>query len=641
MKKFESNFCMSEFKLAIGILALLVVFVIAWSTWSLRNGRHFGRHGFRLSAATTKPPAGPIRVNDKMLHPYWGNCNQCHITTDTPTKSVSNVFAGPPISIKIPQPHDYWGNCNLCHQVTDGFQPVTKGKAVLAAAATPAGAPPPIAANAKLTHADWGPCSNCHTITPALAAAVTAAGAPPPIAANAKLTHADWGPCSNCHTITPAGAAAQPVAFEQLSAASLGLKLQAVTASQMQQLGLISEDGLLVLAVTPGSIADQAGLQVGDEMIRIDKKRLEKISDFVAALAEAKPGKDLQVNLYRGRSSRNLFLMIPKNLPANIKVAAAAVPLTQNQIETMAEQLGVPKTAQAVQQALAAQQNAKVVAAAVPLTQNQIETMAEQLGVPKTAQAVQQALAAQKNAKVVAAAVPLTQNQIETQAEQLGVPKTAQAVQQALAAQQNAKVVATAPIVMGMGIGSGTNSQMQLINNPTFPIGIGSGANNQMQMINNPTFPIGIGSGANNQMQLINTPTQGLVAVAVNHASLNSAVHTQFGSSPYFILFDRTQNTYRIVGNPNFNDANGQDVQTAQYLGDLGVQNVIAGTLTAASFRTLASLRITPYTGVTGTASSVLAMFNAGKMLPTAQPPVTVAPKTPKTLAAKPKAGIL
>ncbi len=628
MKKFESNFCMSEFKLAIGILSVLVVFVIAWSTWSLRNERHLSRHGFHLSAMTTKPPAGAILVKDKMLHPYWGNCNQCHVTTDTPTKSVSNVFAGPPISIKATMIHEYWGNCNLCHQVTDGFQPVPKGNGRLAAAATAPGAPPPIAANAVLTHADWGPCSNCHQILPAktntqLAAATTPPGAPPPIAANAKLTHADWGPCSNCHQILPGNAAtATPVAFDQLSAASLGLKVQAVTSLQMQQLGLISEDGIFILAVAPGSIADQAGLQVGDELIRIANIRLETMADFVSALAGAKPGEDLKVNLFRGRKSRNLFIKIPEILPQAIKVVATTIPMTQNQIETQAELLGVPKTAKAVQQALAAQQKTKVVAATLPMTQNQIETQAELLGVPKTAQAVQQALAAQQKTKVVAATVPMTQNQIETQAELLGVPKTAQAVQQALAAQQNAKVVA-APS-MGMGIGNGANSQMQMINTPTYQMGIGNGTNSQMQMINTPTYQMGIGNGSNSQMQMINNPSPGLVAVAVSSSSLNSQIHPQFGSSPYFVLFDQAQNSYRIVGNPNFNDANGQGVQTAQYLADLGVQSVIVGNVTADCIGTLGSLRITPYSGVTGTASSVLAMFTAGQLQPTGQAPASV-----------------
>lgn len=529
MKKFESNFCMSEFKLAIAILTVLLVVIIAWSTWSLRNDRQFSRHGFHLSAATTKPPAGAILVKDKMLHPYWGNCNQCHITTDAPAKSVSNVFAGTPISIKVPMPHEYWGNCNLCHQVTDGFQLAPKVNAQLAAAATTPGAPPPIAANAKLTHADWGPCSNCHQILPAN------------------------------------GAAGNPVAFDQLSAASLGLKVQAVTAAQMQQLGLISEDGIFILAVAPGSIAEQAGLQVGDEMIRIDTIRLEKMHDFVAALALARPGKDLKVNLFRGRKSRNLFIKIPENLPQGINVVAATAPLTQNQIETQAELLGVPKTAQAVQQALAAQQNT---------------------------------------------------------------------------------MVAAAPI-MGMGIGNATNGQMQMINTPTYQMGIGNG---QMQMINTPQAtaqpahhlpaPVDIGIG-NGQMQMINNhpaPAPGLVAIAVGGSSLNSPLHPQFESSPYFLLFDQAQNSYRFVGNPNFKKVAGQGVQTAQYLGDLGVQNVIAGNFTLEGFNTLGSLRITPYSGVTGTASSALAMFSNGQLQPTVQAPVAVTPQAQNTRPATPNA---
>ena len=75
--------------------------------------------------------------------------------------------------------------------------------------------------------------------------------------------------------------------------------------------------------------------------------------------------------------------------------------MTQNQVETMAEQLGVPKTQQAVTQALQGRQPAQSAAPTgaapvQPMTQNQIETMAEQLGVPKTQQAVTQALQRQQ-----------------------------------------------------------------------------------------------------------------------------------------------------------------------------------------------------------------------------------------------------
>ena len=447
MKKVNSEFCMTQFKPAIGALTILVVLVLAWSTWNLRH--HQNRvHGYNLSlSAAVKPPAPNLRVNDKMVHPYWGNCNQCHITTNAPVAPITKVFAGPPISIKQAMTHDYWGNCVLCHKVTDGFQPLGA-----AAVANKPNALKPVAAT-----------------TPAI----------PPIAANAPNPHADMGPCKNCHTITGGNAKAggpTPAAFNQISASTFGLRVQAVNAAQMHQLGLINEDGILILAVAPGSIADQAGIKKGDELIRINKIRLETMPDFQTALNQAKPGKPLKVNYYRGKKGRNTFFTIPKNLPQNINVAAQTVPMTQNQIETQAEILGVPKTLQDVQRA-----------------------------------------------------------------------------------------------------------QQQ-----------------QRQQ----------------QVQPVALPAPGVVAVAVNGPNLNSPVHHQFGSAPYFILYDSTKNAYQSLGNPNFNDTNGRALQTAQFLADKGVRNVISGNISATGFTTLKNLHMNVYTGATGSASHILALYSQGQLVP-------------------------
>ncbi len=120
MREAEYSFCMKQFRPAIAGLAVLVVVVLGWSTWYCTRGK--GRPlDFSLAAATA-PGAKRINVRDKMPHPYWGNCNKCHVTVGA-GKPVSKVMASVPISIKDKIPHQDWGNCLLCHQVTDGFQP--------------------------------------------------------------------------------------------------------------------------------------------------------------------------------------------------------------------------------------------------------------------------------------------------------------------------------------------------------------------------------------------------------------------------------------------------------------------------------------------------------------------------------------
>jgi len=469
----EYEFCMGNYKSAIIGITIFLIMVLAWT------GYHCSKHprlgNYRLSAAT-KPMGPSVRINDKMLHPYWGNCNKCHITLN-PGRPVSQVMTGPPISIKDKMLHKYWGNCLLCHKVTDGFQ------------------------------------------------------APK--------------------------ARARAAAFNQYTAQDLGLNLKAVNASTMVGLGLSNEAGLFILGVVQNSIADLAGLKQSDEIIRIGKVRVKTIDDCNRELNTYKPGSTIKLTIDRNNNRRNIYLrlngIVSGKTAANPPTSPTA-PMTQNQIETLAEQLGVPKTAQAVTQALQAQQNATLVAAKPPMTQNQIETLAEQLGVPKTAQAVTQALQAQQNATLVAATPPMTQNQIETLAEQLGVPKTAQAVTQALQAQQQGKVVA------------------------------------------NLNF--------------------GKVAVASTGAGIAYPVSPQFEISLYFVVFDPVNNSYTVVANPNANDPRGQGIQTGQYMVDLDVSSVMAGSYSRKALTTLHGLRVNVYSGLTGSVQDVLNTYLTGGLIP-------------------------
>ena len=121
MKQLERDFCMRQFKPAIAVLAFLVAIVLAWTVFHT-VGRHKPRARMNLSlAAATAPTAKAIGIKDKMAHPYWGNCNKCHVTTNV-GNPVSHVMTGPPISINQKMTHKYWGNCMQCHQVTDGIK---------------------------------------------------------------------------------------------------------------------------------------------------------------------------------------------------------------------------------------------------------------------------------------------------------------------------------------------------------------------------------------------------------------------------------------------------------------------------------------------------------------------------------------
>ena len=439
MKEVELAFCMKQFKPAIVVLAILVAVVIGWTGWHCvpKKARNID---FALAAATAPAKTSPapfakkINVKDKMAHPYWGNCNKCHITVDA-GKPVSRVMASAPISIKDKMPHKYWGNCLMCHKVIDGLQP---GQVRAAAA-------------------------------------------------------------------------------NMLTAGSLGLKTQTVTGAMMRDFGLTTEDGVFVLEVAPNSIAAIAGIQKGDEIIRAGKTRVETTNSFEAVLNQTKPGGNLKINIYRGKKQKNLFVKIPKNLSGDLTPAAVTAPMTQNQVETLAEQLGVPKTQQDVTRALRMQDQAQATtpaAATAPMTQNQVETLAEQLGVPKTQQDVTRALARQKQAQAAA----------------------------------------------------------------------------------NLNF--------------------GKVAVAASGPGLDYQVSHQFGASPYLIIFDPSLNSYRVVANPNANDATDRGIQTGQYVVDQGASSAVAGTFSLNALHTLNDLRVNAYSGVVGPVRDAISIYMAGGLAP-------------------------
>jgi len=435
----------------------------------------------------------------------------CHITIDVPPNPVSNVFAGPPITVSQPMTHEYWGNCNLCHKVTGGFQP-------------PAG-------NNRLAAAQAGP---------------------PPIAPGATPTHPDWGPCQNCHQVTKAPAAkpgAQPAAFTALTAASLGLKLQTVTGAQMKQLGLANEDGVLVLEVAPGSLAARAGILAGDELIRVNKSRLDTVADFEAAVATAKAGQILKINLFRGTKSRNIRLALPE-----IEGQPAAF---ANRPEIEARPEGAPP-----------------------------------LGPPPSPAPWQQPAVG-------------WQQQAIPQQPSWGWAQQAAPPQPSLGWQQP-----PAPLYA----------------QPTSPW-------------QQSPYPV----------RSLPTPAAilqpGKVAVAAMGPDIYSRVAPEFGANPYFIVYDPQQNSYQSVVNPNFNDLTGRDMQSAQYLIDIGAGNVIAGSFSATGNNTLHNLRLNIYPGVAGTVIEAVSMYRAGQLRagaaisPTA--PLPQQPTYPGVMAVPPKRTVL
>ncbi len=163
------------------------------------------------------------------------------------------------------------------------------------------------------------------------------------------------------------------------------------------------------------------------------------------------------------------------------------------------------------------------------------------------------------NLNPAAATTPMTQNQVKTPAGQFGVPNTQQGVAQSL--------------------GMGKHRQMAVNLN------------------------------------------YGKVAVAAVGPGLDYQVAPHFGASPYFVVYDPGQNTYRVVANPNANDAMGRGIQTGQYVVDLGASNVVAGTFGQNALHTLRTLRVNVFSGVPGSVRDVLSFYMTGKLAPATTDP--------------------
>jgi len=92
--------------------------------------------------------------------------------------------------------------------------------------------------------------------------------------------------------VAQAPAEAEPGAY--------GLRVQTVTSSIAQELGLEEPEGVVVSAVEPGSAADQAGLRRGDVILEVNQDPIADAGEFRDALEDADRGALLLV--YRGGS---------------------------------------------------------------------------------------------------------------------------------------------------------------------------------------------------------------------------------------------------------------------------------------------------------------------------------------------------
>ncbi len=86
----------------------------------------------------------------------------------------------------------------------------------------------------------------------------------------------------------------------------LGIAGQPAALHESQRRGEARESALLVVGVTPGSPAEQAGVLIGDLLLDFDGTAVRSPDDLLALLIGDTVGRTVQVRVLRGASSATL-----------------------------------------------------------------------------------------------------------------------------------------------------------------------------------------------------------------------------------------------------------------------------------------------------------------------------------------------
>jgi S1-C subfamily serine protease len=95
----------------------------------------------------------------------------------------------------------------------------------------------------------------------------------------------------------------------------MGIEPRAVTPQIASQLGLSVTEGVFVFSVSPGSPAEDAGVEPGDVIVEFDGKDITSVEDLFAALRGTSPGDSVPVRVVRGEQEQTLNVTL-ENRPA-------------------------------------------------------------------------------------------------------------------------------------------------------------------------------------------------------------------------------------------------------------------------------------------------------------------------------------
>jgi serine protease Do len=88
----------------------------------------------------------------------------------------------------------------------------------------------------------------------------------------------------------------------------LGMDISEITADLQQKYGFTESKGVVVVLITPGGPAEEAGLRAGDVILQINRTDVSSVEEFKAVLNKVEPG-DTAILLI-SRAGRTLFVPV-------------------------------------------------------------------------------------------------------------------------------------------------------------------------------------------------------------------------------------------------------------------------------------------------------------------------------------------
>jgi len=88
----------------------------------------------------------------------------------------------------------------------------------------------------------------------------------------------------------------------------LGLTVQKVTPEIAESLGIKHAEGVVITFVQPCSAADETGLEQGDIIVEVNRKRIHDVSEYKKAVMAAQKGKRILFLVRRGENTMFLTL---------------------------------------------------------------------------------------------------------------------------------------------------------------------------------------------------------------------------------------------------------------------------------------------------------------------------------------------